>query len=81
MPVPETCAPTACAKVSGTATVIVVPHLVVETTSAVSWFAPLSMAMVWPAPKAHLLATGITVAPTSVAVAHRGGACRANRSR
>ena len=40
---------------------------VAETTTAVSWFAPLSMVMVWPALKPIALATGITVAPTSVA--------------
>ena len=38
-----------------------------EATTAVSWFAPLSMVMVWPALKPIALATGITVAPTSVA--------------
>src|ERR1017187_7860394 len=72
MPLPETCAPAACAKVSGTATVIVAPTPplsppVVEATTAVSWFAPLSMVMVWPAAKPAPLATGITVAPTLVA--------------
>ena len=39
-----------------------------EATTAVSRFAPLSMVMVWPALKPAALATGITVAPTSVAV-------------
>ena len=62
---------------SGAATVIVAlrqgrlpprPPPVVETTTAVSRFAPLSMVMVWPALKPIALATGITVAPTSVAV-------------
>ena len=72
MPLPETCAPAACAKVSGTATVIVAPTPplsppVVEATTAVSWFAPLSMVMVWPALKPAVLATGITVASTLVA--------------
>ena len=69
MPLPEICAPAACAKVSGAATVILAPPLppVAETTTAVSWFAPLSMVMVWPALKPVALATGITVAPTSVA--------------
>ena len=69
MPLPEICAPAACAKVSGAATVILAPPLppVAETTTAVSWFAPLSMVMVWPALKPTAPATGITVAPASVA--------------
>ena len=80
MPVPETCAPAACASVSGAATVIVAgvgapplpppppPPLppALETTTAVSGFAPLSMVMVWPALKPAALATGITVAPAAV---------------
>ena len=55
-------------RVSGP-TVIVAPPLppVVETTTAVSRFAPLSIAMVWPALKPAAPATGITVAPTLVA--------------
>ena len=40
----------------------------VEATTAVSWFAPLSMVMVWPALKPAALATGMTVAPALVAV-------------
>src|SRR5450432_3119138 len=78
MPEPETCAPAACTDLSGAATVIVapapgppprppLPPPVVAATTAVSWFAPLSMAMVWPAAKPAPLATGITVAPTLVA--------------
>ncbi len=43
------------------------PPPVVAATTAVSRFAPLSMVMVWPALKPAALATGITVAPTSVA--------------
>src|ERR1035437_8253059 len=78
MPEPETCAPAACADLSCPATVIVapapgppprppLPPPVVEATTAVSWFAALSMVMVWPAAKPAPLATGITVAPTLVA--------------
>src|SRR6185369_7974640 len=76
MPEPEICAPDACAKVSGRATVIVapapplpppLPPPVVDATTAVSWFAPLSIVIVWPAVKPNPLATGITVAPTLVA--------------
>src|ERR1017187_5834878 len=77
MPLPETCPPAAGADLSGAATVIVAPAPgppprpplppAVEATTAVSWFAPLSMAMVWPAVKPIPLATGITVAPTLVA--------------
>jgi hypothetical protein len=40
--------------------------LPVEATTAVSWFAPLSMVMVRPALKPIPPATGITVAPTAV---------------
>src|ERR1035437_3301411 len=77
MPEPETCAPAACADLSGAVTVIVAPAPplpgppplppVVAATTAVSWFAPLSMVMVWPALKRAPLATGTTVAPTWVA--------------
>jgi hypothetical protein len=38
------------------------PPPVVETTTAVSAFAPLSMVMVWPGVNPIVLATGITVA-------------------
>src|ERR1017187_5166636 len=77
MPEPETCAPAACADLSGAGTVVVapaprrappLPPKVVAATTAVSWFAPLSMVMVWPAVKPAPRATGITVAPTLVAV-------------
>ena len=73
MPEPETCAPAGCADFNGATTVIVglpppLPPPVVEATTAVSWFAPLSMVMVLPALKPAPLATGITVAPTLVAV-------------
>lgn len=66
---PETCEPAACARVSGAASVILAPPLppLAETTTAVSWFTPLSMVMVWPAVKPVELATAITVAPTSMA--------------
>src|ERR1035441_509183 len=72
MPEPETCAPAACADLSGAAMVMValpppLPPPVVAATTAVSWFAPLSMVMVWPAVKPAPLPTGITVAPTPVA--------------
>ena len=89
MPEPETCAPTACARVSGAATVIValraappgpnLPPRVVETTTAVSWFAPSSMVMAWPAAKPIELVTVTTVAPAPVAVVHGRGTGRANR--
>src|ERR1039457_2645464 len=84
MPEPETCAPAACADLRGAATVIVapapgppprppLPPPVVAAITAVSWFAPLSMVMVWPAVKPAPLATGITVAPT-LGAAPPGGA-------
>jgi hypothetical protein len=38
-----------------------------EATTAASWLAPLSMVIDWPALKPIPLATGITVAPASVA--------------
>ena len=90
MPVPETCAPAACASVSGAATVIEAPQGRLlppppplpprtEATTAVSWFAPLSMVMVWPAVKPAAPATGITVAPRSVAAPTVVAPGRANR--
>jgi hypothetical protein len=78
MPVPETCAPAACADLSGAETVIVAPAqgpplpppgspeapLPVAATTAVSRFAPLSMVMVWPGLKPIPPVTGIKVAVT-----------------
>jgi hypothetical protein len=79
MPLPETCAPAACAEVSGAATVIVAgvaapprppapPPLppALETTVAVSRFAPLSIVIVWPAANPAALATVIVVVPATV---------------
>ena len=69
MPEPETCAPAACACVSGVATVIAVPpNRLMEVITAVSEFAPLSMVMVWPSLKPSALGTWITVAPAAVAL-------------
>src|ERR1043166_6418003 len=69
MPVPEICAPVACAILSGAATVIEAPPLPppVAATAAVSWFAPLSIVMVWPGLNPNAPATGIAVAPAVVA--------------
>jgi hypothetical protein len=78
MPVPDTCAPAACASVSGAATVMLAlragqpagPSMSpreVETTTAVSRLAPLSIVMVWLAVKSITLATEMTVAPASTA--------------
>ena len=70
---PETCAPAACGNPSGAATVSVAalgaaprppprpPAL--DTTTAVSVFAPWSMVMVCPGLKPATFATGITVRP------------------
>ena len=70
MPVPETCALAACPNLSGAATVIVaVPLKVLEATTAVSKFTPVSMVIVWPALKPIALATGITVSPARVPAA------------
>ena len=71
MPLPETCAPAACARVSGAMTVMRAPPLppAAAATTAVSSFAPVSIVIVWPALKPTALATGTTVAPTSVAAA------------
>jgi hypothetical protein len=73
MPVPETCAPVACANLSGAAIVMVaegdappLPPPALDTTVVVSAFAPLSMVMLWPAMKPVTLATVITVAPALV---------------
>src|SRR5512139_1147330 len=79
MPVPETCAPAACADLSGATRVIVAlppglpgppgpKTLPMDATTAVSWFAPLSTVMVWPAVKPIALARGMTVVPALVAV-------------
>jgi len=47
IPVPETCAPAACARVSGAETVIAMPpNRVMEAMTAVSTFVPLSIVMV-----------------------------------
>jgi hypothetical protein len=68
MPVPETCVPEGCGKVSGAATVMVAgPLLGTETTTAVSEFAPVPMAMDSPGMKPIVVATGMTVAPAAVA--------------
>ncbi len=66
---PETWAPAECARVSGAATVIVVPPnpLLTAATTAVSEFVPRSIVKVWPSRKPVALTTGITVAPASVA--------------
>src|SRR5215813_7525505 len=77
MPEPETWAPVACAMVSGAATVILAPPLppAVEATTAVSWFAPLSMVMVWPAIKSATLATLMLVAPAAEAAGKLVAGC------
>ena len=67
------CAGAGCANRSGALTVIVapappLPPPVVDATAAVSPFAPLSIAIVWPALKPVALATAMTVALTLMAV-------------
>ena len=80
MPLPEICAPAACARVSGVATVILAPPLppVTETTTAVSWFAPLSMLMVWSAAKAYRAGDRDNGRAHIGGGARCGSACRAN---
>ena len=77
---PETCAPAACACVSGAATVIVVPpNLLMEAITAVSEFAPLSMVMVWPSLKPIAFGDRDNGRAHGGGGGHTRGACRANR--
>ena len=78
MPEPETCAPAACAKVRGAATVMAarpgaplppLPPKEATETTAVSWLAPLSIVMACPALKPIAFATVITVAEAPIVVA------------
>src|SRR5690349_14152128 len=62
MPLPEICAPAACAILSGAATVI-------AATAAGSCVGPLSIVMGWPGLNPNAPATGIAVAPAVVAAA------------
>lgn len=69
IPLPETCAPAACARARGPETVTVAPPLpkLTAATVAVSLFPPSSIVIDSPALKPIGLATGITVAPSAVA--------------
>src|SRR3569833_560940 len=69
IPLPDTCASTACGCVSGADTVIdVAPNRLIESTSAVSESAPLSIVIVCPSRNPFAFDTGITLAPAAVAV-------------
>jgi hypothetical protein len=74
MPLPATCARSAWVNLSGAATAIVDPSPrpplppATEAITAISWFAPSSIVMFWPALKPIDPATGMTVAPAVVAV-------------
>src|SRR5450432_2365123 len=85
MPVPDICAPTACARASGAETVMEMPPGApprplplpppAETTTADSIFVPLSMVTAWPGIKPVAPLTGIVVAATTVAAANVVAPC------
>lgn len=66
MPLPEICAPVACARARGVTTVMAAPRALLEETTAVSEFAPSSIVIVWPFVKPVTLCAGRIVAPTAV---------------